>query len=448
MVNPLVIPELRDLLAQNDLESIRTGFEDVAEAMIAELLAGLEPDEIVKALSALEIARRADVFSHLDMNQQVELVEGQGRQSMARLLEEMSHDDRADLVQALPEHVQDELMPLVAHAERADIRRLASYPEDSVGSVMTTDYAALPETLTVAETLDQVRRIAPQRETVYYVYLIDGDRTLKGVVSLKTLILAKPAQKIADVMTTEVISVKADDDRETVARDIEKYDWLAIPVVDDLGRLVGIVTIDDVLDVLEEEADEDIYALGAAGKHLADYFQVTPFRMAMQRLPWLLVLVFVGFVSATMLSSFESFLENVGLFIFIPMVLGSGGNAGSQTVAVVVRGLATGEIETSDVHRILGKEVLIAAMVGVALAVVAAGLVTLLTGDPHKAAIVGLSILAALLIAKSMGSLLPVFFQKIGLDPALMSAPLITTILDVVAVGVYLLLAKTIMSMG
>lgn len=448
MVNPLVIPELRDLLARGDLESIHVGFEDVPEAMIAELLAGLDPDEIVKALSALDIQRRADVFSHLDMKQQVELVEGQGRQSMARLLEEMSHDDRADLVQALPEHVQDELMPLVAHADRTDIRRLASYPEDSVGSVMTTDYAALPETLTVAEALDQVRRIAPQRETVYYVYLIDGDRALKGVVSLKTIILAKPAQRIADVMTTEVVSVKADDDQETVARDIEKYDWLAIPVVDDLGRLVGIVTIDDVLDVLEEEADEDIYALGAAGKHLDDYFQVSPFRMATQRLPWLLVLVFVGFITATMLSNFGTFLENAGLYFFIPMVLGSGGNAASQTVAVVVRGLATGEIETRDVHRILGKEVLIAAMVGAALAVVAAGLVTVLTGDAHKAATVGLSILVALLVAKSLGSLLPVFLQKVGLDPALMSAPLITTILDVVAVGVYLLLAKSIMSMA
>jgi len=448
MANPLLVPELRELLEQDDLATIREAFEESPAAMIAELLGALEPDEMVRALGALDIQTRADVFSHLDLPVQVELVEGQGRQSMARLLEEMSPDDRADLVGALPEHVQGELLPLLAQAERADIRRLVAYPEDSVGAVMTTDYAAIPEDFTVGEALEHLRKVAPDRETIYYVYVVDADRRLTGVISLKTLILARPGRRVADLMTHEVVSAKADDDRETVAREIEKYDWLAMPVVDDGRRLVGLVTVDDIIDVIEDEVDEDIYALGAAGKPLDDYFQVNPLRMAGQRLPWLLVLVVVGFVSATMLGGFEDFLKAAGLFIFIPMVLGSGGNAGSQTVAVVVRGLATGDLEPRNVLRILLKETAIAVLVGIALGAVASGLVMVLTGSPFKALTVGLSILAALLIAKSLGSLLPVAFQKIGLDPALMSAPLITTVLDVVAVGVYLLLAHLLIHLA
>lgn len=445
MANPLMLPQLQDLLQQNDLSSIRAALDDTPPPVIAEMLSALEPSEVVRAIWALPIAVRADVFSHLELPLQVEIVEGQGRPQMARLLEEMSHDDRADLVQALPEHVRGELLPLLAQAERLDIRRLVSYPEESVGAVMTTDYATLPEGVTVGQALEHLRRVAPNRETIYYVYVVDPDRHLKGVVSLKTLILAKPWLKVANLMTSDVVSVPVDEDQEEVAREVEKYDWLAIPVVDAEGRLVGIVTVDDVIDVLEEEADEDIYALGAAGKPLDEYFQVNPLRMAGQRLPWLLVLVLVGSVSATLLGHFEDFLKAAGLFIFIPMVLGSGGNAGSQTVAVVVRGLATGDIETGDLLRILLKEVSIALLVGVALGLVAGGLVIVLTNSPLKALTVGLSIMAALLVAKSLGSLLPVAFQRIGLDPAIMSAPLITTILDVVAVGVYLLLAHAIM---
>jgi len=448
MVKALLVPELRELLESGDLTTIRTVLEGLHPATAAELLSGLEPEEIVRILPSLDIHFQADVFSRFEMPLQVELVEDQGRRPMARLLEEMSPDDRADLVQALPEEVQQELLPLLAHAERADIRRLVSYPEDTVGAVMTTDYATLPEDITTGQALERLRTVAPDAETIYYIYVTDAERRLKGVFSLKTLILARPQRKIGELMTTDVVSVRADDDEEMVAQEIAKYDWLAMPVVDQMNRLVGLVTVDDVIDVIEDEADEDIYHLGAAGKPLEGYFQVNPFRMAGQRLPWLLVLVFVGFFSATMLGGFENVLAPWGLFIFIPMVLGSGGNAGSQTVAVIVRGLATGDLATGDVFRVLRKEVAIAAMVGLSLGAVAVGLVFFLSHDPYKAATVGLAILVALLIAKSLGGMLPLMFQKIGLDPALMSAPLITTILDVVAVGVYLLLAKSIMSMA
>jgi len=457
MANPLLVPELRELLDQDDLATIRSAFEDSPPAMIAELLGGLDPDEIVRALGALDFQARADVFSHLDLPLQVDLVEGQGRQSMAHLLEEMSPDDRAELVRALPEHVQGELLPLLAQAERADIRRLVAYPEDSVGAVMTTDYATMPEDFTVGEALENLRKVAPDRETIYYVYVVDAERRPKGVISLKTLILAKPGRRIADLMVPEVIRVKADDDRETVAREIEKYDWLAMPVVDDAGRLVGLVTVDDVIDVIEDEADEDIYALGAAGKPL-DYLQTNPFRMAGQRLPWLLLLVLVGFISATILERFTGFLAGMGttttvlILSFLPLLLGSGGNAGCQTTTVVVRGLATGDLVPRDVLRILRKELAVALLVGVSLAVLAAGRALIMGQASHVghaaqlALTVALAMMATVVIAKGLGGMLPLLMQKVGLDPALMSAPLITTILDVVTLTVYLVLAMAIMT--
>ncbi|NIA21652.1 MAG: magnesium transporter, partial [Anaerolineaceae bacterium] len=282
MVKALLVPELRELLGSGDLTTIRTVLEGLHPAAAAELLSGLEPEEIVRILPSLDIHFQADVFSHFEMPLQVDLVEDQGRRPMARLLEEMSPDDRADLVQALPEEVQQELLPLLAHAERADIRRLVSYPEDTVGAVMTTDYATLPEDITAGQALERLRTVAPDAETIYYIYVTDAERRLKGVVSLKTLILARPQRPIGDLMTRDVVSVRAEDDQETVAQEIKKYNWLAMPVVDQMNRLVGLVTVDDVIDVLEDEADEDIYHLGAAGKP-TDYFQTRPLYMAGQR---------------------------------------------------------------------------------------------------------------------------------------------------------------------
>ena len=459
MVKILLVPELRELLKGNDLTTIKEVLEEMHPATAAELLSGLEPEEIVRVLPSLNIQFQADVFGHFEMPLQVALVEDQGRRPMAQLLEEMSPDDRADLVQALPEEVQQELLPLLARAERIDIRRLVAYPEDTVGAVMTTDYATLPEDITAGEALQRLRTVAPDAETIYYIYVTDAERRLKGVFSLKTLILARPDRKISKLMITDVISVRADDDQETVAQEIAKYNWLAMPVVDETRRLVGLVTVDDVIDVIEDEADEDIYHLGAAGKPLEGYFQVNPFRMAGQRLPWLLVLIFVGFISAAVLQRFSGFLEGMGtaatvlIMSFIPLLLGSGGNAGCQTTTVVVRGLATGELEPRNVLRIFRKELVVALVVGLALAILAAGRAVLMSKGSDTlhvydlALTVALAMMITVVIAKSLGSLLPLMFQKIGLDPALMSAPLITTILDVVTLTVYLLLAMWIMPM-
>ncbi|MBN2583849.1 MAG: magnesium transporter [Planctomycetes bacterium] len=447
MVKELLVPEIRELLDRGDLETIKTVVGEMHPAAAAELLGGLNAAEIVRILPTLDIQFQADVFSHFEMPMQVELVDGQGRRQVARLLEEMSPDDRADLIVALSEEVQHELMPLVAQAERADIRRLASYPEDSVGAVMTTDYATVPEDITAGAALERLRHVAPDAETIYYIYVTDAERHLKGVFSLKTLILARPDRKISTLMISDVISVRATDDQETVAQETAKYDWLAMPVVDDANRLVGLVTVDDVIDVIEDEAEEDIYHLGAAGKPLEGYFQVSALRMAWQRLPWLLLLVLVGFITASVVKAFGRLGDELALTVvaFNTMLLGSGGNASTQTTTVVVRGLATGELTRKDGLKILRKELTVALIAGVALAVLAAARVMISDQNWRLALTVSLAMVATIVIAKSLGSMLPLVMDRIGLDPALMSAPLITTILDVVTLAVYLLLAIAIM---
>ncbi|NLX60695.1 MAG: magnesium transporter [Phycisphaerae bacterium] len=447
MVKELLVPEIRELLEQNDLATITTVVAEMHPAAAGELLGGLNPDEIARILPTLPLQFQADVFSHFEMPMQVALVEGQGRGQVARLLEEMPPDDRADLIRALDEQVQRELMPLLAQAERADIRRLTSYPEDSVGAVMTTDYATVPEDITAGEALERLRHAAPDAETIYYVYVTDAERHLKGVFSLKTLILAKPERKISSLMISDVQSVRVTDDRETVAQEVAKYDWLAMPVVDDVGRLVGLVTVDDVIDVIEDEADEDIYHLGAAGKPLDGYFQVGALRMAWQRLPWLLLLVLVGFVTASVVKAFGRLGDELALTVvaFNTMLLGSGGNASTQTTTVIVRGLATGELTRKDAGRVFRKELAVALIAGVALAVLAATRVIISDHNWALALTVALAMIATIIIAKSLGGMLPLVMDRIGLDPALMSAPLITTILDVVTLTVYLLLAMAIM---
>ena len=451
MASTLLIPEsersetqLRQLLRAGKAEAVRQFCERSHPAAVADLLSGLEPGEIRRVLELLELPTRTSIFSSLDLELQAQLVPLLDREEMAHLLEEMPHDRRVDLVQALEEELQEEILPLVARAERADIRRLASYPEATAGALMTTDYAALPPDITVQEALERLRLQAPDRETIYYVYVVDEHRRLTGFVSLKDLILARPHRLVREVMYTDVISVRAEEDRERVADTIGHYDLLAVPVVNAEGVLVGIVTVDDIVEVLEEEATEDIYHYGAAGEYV-DYLDASPWQIARQRFTWLMVLVLAAFMSGFVLKQFAGVLGVVGaLAYFIPLLMGSGGNAGTQTTTVIIRGLATGEITLADTLRVLRKEVTVGLLVGLAMGASAAALAWLLVGDPRLCLTVGLAMLAAVVVAKTIGGLLPIILDRLGLDPALMSAPLITTILDSLTLTIYLTLATVL----
>ncbi len=448
MHGTLFIPELRELMSARDHETIREVFSDLHPADGAELISGLEPHEILDILAIVGKRASIEIFEQLDLAVQKACLEEAKPEGILPFIEGMSSDDRVDLIKEVEPEIADRLMPLLAQAERDDIRRLLAYEEGTAGAIMTTEYASVEKDITPEEALNRLRMQAPNKETVYYVYVVDHDRRLKGFVTLKDILLARPNQKIENIMEDDVISVSIDEDVEGVADKISHYDFLAIPVIDRNERLVGIVTVDDILDVVEEEATEDIYHLAAAGKPV-DYLNTGIFKIARERILWLFILVLTGFVAGAVMQSFQSQLSAViALVFFIPVLSATGGNAGTQTTTVIIRGLATGELEMKDILRILFKEIRIALLVGLAMGAVTAVRAILTSPEPDLvlplSLTVGLAMVGCVLLAISAGAVLPVLLKKIGLDPALMSGPFISSLMDVFTLLLYLSLAAAI----
>lgn len=444
----LFTPEVRELLRAKDHQTIREVFVDLHPSDGAELISGLEPDEILDILAIVGNRRSIEIFEQLDLSIQKACLEGADPKAVLPFIEGMSSDDRVDLIKQVEPEIADRLMPLLAQAERDDIRRLLAYEEGTAGSIMTTEYASVDKDITAEEALNRLRMQAPNKETVYYVYVVDQERRLKGFVTLKDILVARANQRIEEIMEEDVISVSIDENVEEVADRISHYDFLAIPVIDHEGRLVGIVTVDDILDVVEEEATEDIYHLAAAGKPL-DYFNTDILKIARERILWLFILVLEGFLAGGVMQRFQTQLTAViSLTFFIPVLAGTGGNAGTQTTATIIRGLATGEMEMKDLFRILSREFRIALIVGLAMGVLTALRAALTATDARLVVplslTVGLAMVGCVIIAISAGAVLPIVFKKIGLDPALMSGPFISSLMDVFTLLLYLSLAAAI----
>jgi magnesium transporter len=444
----LFIPELRELMAVKDNQTIKEVFEDLHPSDGAELISGLEPHEIFDILAIVGNRASIDIFEKLDIASQKACLEEADPKAILPFIEEMSSDDRVDLIKQVEPETADRLMPLLAQAERDDIRRLLAYEEGTAGAIMTTEYASVDKDITATEALNRLRMQAPNKETVYYIYVVDQDRKLRGFVTLKDVLLARPTQKVEEIMEEDVIRVSLDEDPEEVADKISHYDFLAIPVVDNDERLVGIVTVDDILDVVEEEATEDIYHLAAAGKPL-DYLNTGIFKIARERVLWLFILVLTGFVAGYVMQKFQSQLTAViALVFFIPVLSGTGGNAGTQTTTVIIRGLATGELEMRDILKILFKEIRVALLVGLAMGVLTAIRAILTSPEPRLVVplslTVGLAMVGCVVLAIAAGAILPILFKKIGLDPALMSGPFISSLMDVFTLLLYLSLASLI----
>jgi magnesium transporter len=449
MQGALFIPEIRELMATRDHETIREFFTDLHPADGAELVSGLEPHEILDILAMIGNTTSIEIFERLELPVQKACLEEAEPKAILPFIEEMSSDDRVDLIKQVEPEIADRLMPLLAQAERDDIRRLLAYEEGTAGAIMTTEYASVEKGMMAEEALNRLRMQAPNKETVYYVYVVDQDRRLKGFVTLKDILLARPNQKIENIMEDDVISVSIGENVEEVADRISHYDFLAIPVIDNDERLVGIVTVDDILDVVEEEATEDIYHLAAAGKPL-DYLNTGIFKIARERILWLFILVLTGFVAGAVMQRFQDKLTAViALVFFIPVLSGTGGNAGTQTTTVIIRGLATGELEMKDIFRILSKEIRIALLVGLAMGVLTAVRAVLTSPEPNLviplSLTVGLAMVGCVMLAISAGAILPILFKKIGLDPALMSGPFISSLMDVFTLLLYLSLAVAIL---
>lgn len=431
----LMRPNVQIMLAEDDVAGLSEFCSALYPAVVAEVLEELTPERAWEVLRHGNPVNQAEVLSFLPLAFQMRLVEIVDRPSLSKIVEEMSADDRVDLLQRMDADHFEALMPLIAQAERAEIRKLLSYPEYSAGSIMTTEYASLPADITVREAIEKLRVQAPSRETIYYIYVTDDQRHLLGFVSLRKIIQARPDTKLSALMYKDVISVKVTDDQEDVAYEIHKYDFLAIPVVDEQDRLVGIVTHDDAADVLLEEATEDAH-LAAGVQPLEDGYIDTPFFvLAQKRALWLVVLLGAASATAQVLSWLEGSDTQTWMVLFLPMVLASGGNAGSQSATLVIRALALDEVE-GKVSWIAWREFRIGACLGAVLALLACAVAYLMKG-PWEAAVVGTTVFSVVVIGTVVGAMLPLVLNRFRQDPAIMSNPMIAAISDLMGVLIY-----------
>jgi magnesium transporter len=536
MADPLFAPEVRLLLEKDDREGMATFCETLHPATVAEALeGGFTVPQVWQFLHSTSVAKQAAIFAYFPLEWQVQMAEGVGRPEMARLIEAMSHDDRADLLRKLEPRVREGLLRLVDEADRRDIAKLVNYAENTAGALMTTDYAWLPANISAEEALERLRLQAPDSETIYYIYVVDDQRRLLGVLSLRDLIMAQRRAMLRDVMETQIVTVHDTDDREKVARDMGEYDLLAIPVVDADGRLVGIVTADDVLDVVESEATEDIHRMGAVGPLEENYLEASFVTIWRKRAVWLACLFFAELFTFSALAHFEDAIaEVVVLSLFVPLCISTGGNSGSQAATLITRAMALGQVKNSDWFRVLRHEIGMGLVLGLTLGAIGfvrasftpesvrssspprneAFTVTMprdvplvaeqIDGEtvvkipkgaeqvieeahdiqvmmakgeelkevsppdasgirkyrfPPKCTlrhapvdrtrlsiVIALAVAAICLWGTLMGSMLPLFFKRVGVDPGIASSPFVATFVDVTGIVIYFSIAKVVLA--
>ncbi len=455
--NPLLVPELREMLTSGDDNALKDFCEDSHPAVVAELVSALPWEEAWAVIRHAGLPHRAEIFSHLAEDLQIEVIGHLRREEAARLLADIPPDDRADLFKELPEELRESVLPALAQAEREDIRRLTAYEEGTAGAVMTSDYATLLPQLTASQAIERLRQVAPDKETIYYAYVLDDQRRLIGFVSLKDLIVARRDVRVADIMHPDVIFARVDDDQEDAARKIQKYDLLALPVLNGNDTLVGIITHDDALDIITQEHTEDMEKLMAiAGSHEAGMYLRTPAWVHFKnRATWIVGLAALGLVSGLIIHSYEATLVHMlVLALYMPMVADTGGNTGSQSATVVVRALALREISPRDVFRVMGKELKIAILLAAILGVLSWGKVMFLShGSDLPAgfslakigAAIGIALGLQVVSATVIGALLPLGAAKMKWDPAVVASPALTTIVDITGLLIYFMTAKLLL---
>jgi magnesium transporter len=424
------------------------------------LLQPVQPVDAAEAIGLLPQTRQAlafrllpkdgaiEVYEYLDSEVQQSLIERLRSGEVLELVEQMSPDDRVRLFDELPAKVVRDLLTRLSPAERRVTAQMLGYGSGTAGRLMTNEFIDLKEFHSAAQALDIVRRRAKDTETVYSLYITDASRHLTGILSLRDLVTADPDDRLGDVMTREVVSVATEADQEEVARVIQRYDFLAVPVVDREQRLVGIITVDDVIDVIQQEATRDLYAAGAvqAGDD-DDYFRSGLFTVARRRVVWLLVLLVANTGTSAVIASEQGVLKQVVMLAaFIPLLIGTGGNVGAQSSTVVIRGLSTQRLQSLGAWRVVGRETLAGALLGVLMALVVVPWAWKMGGSVLVASAAGLSLVAITTLAATAGAALPLLFSRLGLDPALMSAPFITTATDVAGVFIYLRTASWLLA--
>jgi magnesium transporter len=430
-------------LERGDHDTLTEWFEDTLAADIAEALARLDSAVVARVLPLLTAEERGRVFGYLPLACQSELVERLPRPAIVELFDHMSSDERADLFNALEPKRRELVLPALAQAEREDIRRLASYRRDTAGSIMTSDYASLLPSLTAREAVEELRRVAPDTETIYNAYVVDGERRLIGVVTLRRLITAAPDERVSELMETSPVVAYVDDDQQVVADKISRYDFIALPILDGDDRLVGIVTADDAMDVHEAEATEDfLRAGGSGGTLIGSVREATIPHLYRLRVFWLVLLVFANLFSGAGIAHYEDTIaSHLALLFFLPLLIASSGNAGSQSATMMVRALATGDVQTRDWSRMLLREVAIAGLLGLTMAV-AISAIGVWRGGVDIAVVVAITMVIVVLVGSLIGMSLPFVLSRFGLDPATASGPLVTSIADIAGVMTYFAIAS------
>ncbi|MBR3592039.1 MAG: magnesium transporter [Clostridia bacterium] len=440
--------EIFDLIEKKRFVQLKQILSEMQPADIAEIFDEAKDKEIPVLFRILPKELAAEVFVEFDSDKQEILVNAFSDNELREVLDELFMDDAADIVEEMPATVAKRILKNTDANTRRMINQLLAYPEDSAGSIMTTEYIDLKRTMTVEEAIDRIRKKGINTETIYTCYVIGSRRKLFGTISLRDLVLSGRDEIVGDLMDENVISAHTLDDKEEVAAMFERYDMLALPVVDKEGRLVGIVTVDDAIDVIQEEASEDIEKMAAILPGEKTYLKTGVFETFKSRIPWLLFLMISATFTGAIISTFEAKLAQcIALVAFIPMLMGTGGNAGSQTSVSVIRALSLGDIEFKDILKVIWKELRVSVIVGIVLGIVNfiklylvdyLWLHTFDTGtEIVEMATICITLICVIIVAKMLGAALPIIAKKIGLDPAVMASPLVTTILDAVSLLIY-----------
>ena len=427
--------DLKEYLNEQNTSDLSSIFED------------FDDESILKLFRLLTKDNAAEVFTDMDSDLQMKLINSLTDKELKDVLDELFTDDTVDLIEEMPSNVVKRILKSMPANERKVINEFLNYPENSAGSIMTNEFVDLKENMTVKQAFEKIRKVGVDKETIYNCYVLDSRRKLIGLVSVRDLLLNDNDTVIKDIMETNIISANTLEDEEEVSKRLVKYGFLALPVVDNENRLVGIITVDDAVEVIEDENTEDFVKMAAMNASEDSYFKTSIFKHAKNRIMWLLILMISSTITGMIITNYENAFAAIPLLVaFIPMLMGTGGNCGSQASTLVIRGLAMDEIKLKDYFKVLFKEIRIALSVGITLAIIIGLGIFLIYKNTQIAAIVGITLICTVTLSKTLGCTLPMIAKKLKLDPAIMAAPLISTIVDTCSVLIYFNIAMIFIS--
>ena len=440
------LEDVKELLKTKKFSKLQEYLEKLNSADIPSFFEELSTEESIILYKLLSKEKAAEVFTELDSDIQEKLIEALTDKELKEVIDELFIDDTVDLIEEMPSNVVKRILKHIDKEERKVINEILNYPEDSAGSIMTTEFVDLKENMTIEECFKKIKKECMDKETLYTCYVLSLTRKIVGVVGLKDLLLAEKDKKVSEIMDTNVIIINTLEDQEEVSKKFDKYNKYALPVVDNESRLVGIITIDDAIDVMHKEAEEDFEKMAAVMPSEDSYFKTSVFTHTKNRIFWLLVLMLSSAVTGAVITKYENAFAAVPLLVsFIPMIMGTGGNCGSQTSTLVIRGLAVEEIKLKDWFKVLWKELRVALVVGILLFLANSIKIYAQYQDLKLCITLGITLIATIIVSKSIGCLLPILAKKLKQDPAIMAAPLITTVVDLCSIMLYFSIATMIM---